>query len=232
MKTAGILGGMSWTSSIEYYRVMNQLVYEKLGDSHSAKLILWSVDFREHLDIHKHEGWDGVAEEAIDIARKLRAAGADFLIMAVNTLHRVADQVEAAVDLPLLHIADATAEAIKALGMDKVGLLGTRYTMTEDFYRVRLKERHGIDVVIPNQEDRIRVDQIIFEELVVDRYEESSQRNCLDVMDRLAGEGVQGIVLGCTELPRLVSGQPTTVPTFDTLRIHAQAATNFALDGH
>ena len=229
MKTAGIIGGMSWTSSLEYYRLMNRLVQERLGGSHSAKLILWSVDFDEHLSIHERGGWDAVAQEAIDIARKLEAAGADFLLMAVNTLHRIADRVETAVDLPLLHIADATGAAVAAAGLHTVGLLGTRHTMNEDFYRDRLRERHGLETVLPAADDRTEIDRIIFADLVVDRYTDAARRACLAVVDKLAAAGAEGVILGCTELPKLVTGARTSLPIFDTLAIHARAAVDYAL---
>jgi aspartate racemase len=229
MKTIGIIGGMSWTSSSEYYRLLNRFVHERLGGSHSAKLVLWSVDFGEHLAIHEHGGWDAVADEAIDIAGKLQAAGADFLLMAVNTLHRVADRVEAAVDLPLLHIADATGDELVAAGLSRVGLLGTRHTMYEDFYRARLQQKYGVEVLVPEPDDGAKIDHIIFEELVVDRYDDAARRTCLRVMDRLIAKNAQAIVLACTELPRLVADVAVAVPTFDTLASHARAAVDLAL---
>ncbi len=230
LKTIGMIGGMSWTSSVEYYRIINRTVQEKLGGSSSARLVMFSVDFAEHLAIHERGGWDAVADEVIDIARRLQDAGADFLIMAVNTVHMVADRVEAAVDLPLLHIADAAAEAIKSKGLRKVGLLGTKYTMCEDFYRVRLKEKHGIDVVIPGEEDIERINTIIFEELVREKFLDGSRDLCLGMIDKLVAEGAEGIVLGCTELPLLIEADQVPVPSFDTMTIHAVAAAERAMD--
>ena len=229
MRTTGIIGGMTWKASLEYYRLMNQLVSERLGGTHSAKLILWSVDFDEHVAIHERGGWEALAGEIIEIARRLKSSGADFLVMAVNTIHRVADQVEKAAGLPLLHIADAAAEGIKAAGMKRVGLLGTRHTMTEDFYRVRLRERHGIEVLIPGVEDREAVDRIIYEELARGRFEEPSRRVCLEVIDRLNADGAEGVVLGCTELPLLIMPEHTDVRLFDTLALHVRAAVDYAL---
>jgi aspartate racemase len=229
VQTIGIIGGMSWTASLVYYRRLNQLAHERLGGSHSAKCVLWSVDFGEHLGIHDRGGWEAVADEIAGIARSLEAAGADFLIMAVNTAHRVYDEVAAAVAVPILHIADAAAEEIKRAGMRKVGLLGTRHTMNEDFYRVRLAERHGIEVVLPDGPDRAEVDRIIFEELVVDRYEDAARRTVLGLIDRLRAAGAEGVVLGCTELPLLIPAEATSVPLFDTLEIHVRAAMERAL---
>lgn len=230
LKTIGMLGGMSWTSSVEYYRIMNRTAQERMGGSSSAKIVMFSVDFAEHLAIHERGGWDAVAEEVIDIARRLQGAGADFLIMAVNTVHIVADRVEAAVDLPLLHIADATAEAIKTKGLRKVGLLGTKYTMLEDFYRVRLREKHGIDVVIPGDEDVERINTIIFEELVREKFLDSSRDVCLGIIDRLVSDGAEGIILGCTELPILIKAEDVPVPSFDTMTIHAVAAAERSME--
>ncbi len=230
LQTIGMIGGMSWTSSVEYYRIINRTVQERKGGSSSARLVMFSVDFAEHLAIHERGGWDAVADEVIDIARRLQGAGADFLIMAVNTVHIVADRVEAAVDLPLLHIADATAEAIKSEGLRKVGLLGTKYTMSEDFYRVRLKEKHGIDVVIPCEDDIERINTIIFEELVREKFLNRSRDVCLGVIDKLVAEGAEGIVLGCTELPLLIKADQVPVPSFDTMTIHAVAAAERAME--
>ncbi len=230
LKTIGMLAGMSWTSSVEYYRIINQTVQERMGGSNSAKIIMHSVNFAEIYDIREKGGWDAVAEEVIGIARNIEASGADFFIMAVNTLHIFADKVEAAVDLPLLHIADATAGAIKAAGMKKVGLLGTKYTMLEDFYRVRLKEKHGIDVVIPGEEDVEGINTIIFEELVCEKFLDESRNSCLAIIDKLITDGAEGIVLGCTELPLLIKADQVQVPSFDTMTIHAVAAAERAME--
>jgi aspartate racemase len=229
MKTIGLIGGMSWSSTAVYYRVLNELVHAELGGRHSARLVLWSVDFAEHLELHDEGGWEAVAEETVDIGFRLRAAGADFLILCVNTLHKVADLVEERVGLPLLHIADATGVAIKKAGLKQVGLLGTRYTMGESFYRDRLAINHGIEVIIPEPGDFQTIDTIIFDELVVDRYEDSSRQVCLDVIDRMVAAGAEGVILGCTELPQLIGEAPLSVPTFDTLRLHAEAAVAEAL---
>lgn len=230
LKTIGMLGGMSWTSSVEYYRIMNRTVQEKMGGSSSAKIIMYSVNFDEMYDLLDSGGWNLVGDEIVRIATCVEKAGADFFMLAVNTVHIVADRVEAALDIPLLHIADTTAEEIKAAGMKKVGLLGTKYTMLEDFYRVRLKEKHGIDVVIPGDEDVERINTIIFEELVRERFLDSSRAVCLEIVDSLIADGAEGIILGCTELPILIKADDVPVPSFDTMTIHAVAAAEKSME--
>jgi aspartate racemase len=229
MLTIGLIGGLSWTSTVEYYRIINRTVSDRLGGHNSAKLILYSVNFSEHLAIHEGGGWEMVAREMIEIAERLKTGGADFILLGANTAHKVADEVETKVGIPVLHIADATAEAIKAKGFPTVGLLGTRHTMNEDFYRRRLQERHGLKVVVPAAEDAKTIDAIIFDELVDGRIEEDSRRACLEIIDRLAGSGCEAIVLACTELPLLIKQEHTPIPVFDTLTIHAQAAVARAL---
>jgi len=230
LKTIGMLGGMSWTSSVEYYRIMNRTVQERMGGSSSAKIVMFSVDFAEMYGILDKGGWDAVGDEVIEIAKRVQGAGVDFFILAVNTIHIVADRVESALDIPLLHIADTTAEAIKAVGMKKIGLLGTKYTMLEDFYRVRLKEKHGIDVVIPGEDDIERINSIIFEELVREKFLDSSRDVCLGIIDRLVADGAEGIILGCTELPILIKAEDVPVPSFDTMTIHAVAAAERSME--
>ncbi len=229
LKTIGMLGGMSWTSSVEYYRIMNRTVQERMGGSSSAKIVMYSVNFAEMYDILEKGGWDAVGDEVVKIAKRVQGAGADFFILAVNTIHIVADRVEAALDIPLLHIADTTAEAIKAAGMKKIGLLGTKYTMCEDFYRVRLKEKHGIDVVIPGEDDVEGLNTIIFEELVREKFLDGSRDTCLGIIDKLVADGAEGIILGCTELPLLIEAVRVPVPSFDTMMIHAVAAAERAM---
>jgi aspartate racemase len=224
LKTIGMIGGTSWASTVEYYRIMNRTVQERIGGEASAKLIMYSVDFSELRKLQKEHGWDAVADMLIDISRRLQIAGAEFLVLGANTLHIVADRLEDALDLPLLHIADATAASIKAAGMRTVGLLGTRYTMMEAFYRVRLKEKHGIEVVVPEQDDIERIDAVIFGELVRDVFRDESRGEVLRVTGDLVKAGAEGIVLGCTELPLLVTAEQIPVPSFDTLTLHAVAA--------
>jgi aspartate racemase len=230
LKTIGIFAGMSWASSVEYYRIINRTVQERMGGSNSAKIVMNSVNFAEMIALRESGGWEAVGDRVVEIARGLKGAGADFFILAVNTVHIVADRVEAEVDLPLLHIADATAGAIKAAGMKKAGLLGTRYTMCEDFYRVRLKEKHGIDVVIPGGEDVERINSIILDELVMEKFLDESRDACLEMCDKLAADGAEGIILGCTELPLLMKPEDISVPSFDTMTIHAVAAAEKAME--
>ena len=205
LKTVGMLGGMSWTSSVEYYRIMNRTVQEKMGGSSSAKIIMYSVNFDEMYDLLDSGGWNAVGDEVVGIARCVEKAGADFFMLAVNTVHIVADRVEAALDIPLLHIADTTAEAIKAAGMKRIGLLGTKYTMLEDFYRVRLKEKHGIDVVIPGEEDIEKINTIIFEELVREQFLDSSRAACLEIVDSL--------ILMAVTIRELTGARPPSCPS-------------------
>ena len=229
MKTIGLIGGMSWESTVPYYRIINETVKQKLGGLHSAKLVLVSVNFHE-IERMQHAGdWAAAGEAMADAARRLQAAGADFIVLCTNTMHKVADAIGRAVDIPLLHIADPTAAAIKADGHSTVGLLGTRFTMEQAFYRGRLEERHGIEVLVPEPGDRERVHRVIYQELCLGRVEDASRAAYRAVMRRLVERGAQGIVLGCTEISMLVSAQDANVPLFDTTAIHAAAAVEMAL---
>jgi aspartate racemase len=229
METIGLIGGMSWESTVPYYATVNRVVKERLGGLHSARLVLWSVDFHE-IERLQHAGdWDGAAERMIDAARRLQAAGADFVVLCTNTMHRVAGAIEAAVPLPLLHIADPTAEAIGAAGLDTIGLLGTRFTMEQDFYVGRLRERHGLTVLVPEADEREALHRIIYDELCVGRIEPASRDAYRRAMAALVGRGAQGIVLGCTEISLLVGPGDASVPTFDTTALHARAAAERAL---
>ena len=229
MKTIGILGGMSWESSIEYYRIINEEVNHRLGGVHSAKILMYSVDFAE-IEALQHAGrWDEATAFMVDAAQRIERGGADFLVIATNTMHKMAEEVAAAIGIPLLHIADATAERIKAQGLRKVGLLGTRFTMEEDFYRGRLERKHGLTVLIPDKADRDEVHRVIYEELVVGRIVPASRQRYIAIMERLIGQGAEGIILGCTEIGLLVKDGDVPVPLFDTTRIHAEAAVDWAL---
>jgi len=229
MKTIGMIGGMSWESSIEYYRVINQAVKEKLGGLHSAKSLMYSVDFAE-IEALQHAGkWDQATQAMIEAARHLEAGGADFVVICTNTMHRMADEVEAAVSIPLLHIADATAAAVRGQGLQVVGLLGTRYTMEEDFYRGRLVERHGLDVLIPEGADRETVHRVIYDELVLGEIKPASREAYQHIIEKLVDSGAQGIILGCTEIGLLVKEADSPVPVFDTAAIHALSAVEMAL---
>ena len=229
MKTIGLIGGMSWESSLVYYRLINERVKEKLGGFHSSKSIMYSVDFAE-IEALQHQGnWIRLAELMVDAARKVEAGGADFLVICTNTMHKLAEDIEQNISIPLLHIADATAEDIKKNGIHTVGLLGTRFTMEEDFYKGRLKEKHGIGVVIPTEEERQVVHQVIYGELVKGIIQESSKEAYFRIIQGLVEKGAQGIILGCTEIPLLIQSGDCRVKVFDTTSIHAQYAVEAAL---
>lgn len=229
MKTIGIIGGMSWESTIPYYRRINEQVKAHLGGLHSARIVLVSVDFHDVAELQNAGRWDEAAAAMIDAARALERAGADCVVIATNTMHKLADEVEAAVGVPLLHIADATGEAIVRAGIGTVGLLGTRFTMEQDFYRARLAERFGLTVVVPGPEDRELVNRVIYTELCRGIFDDDSRTHLRQIIERLVAEGARGIVLGCTEIPLLVSAADSPVPLFDTGDLHALAAAAFAL---
>lgn len=229
MKILGLIGGMSWESTIPYYRMINQQVKEQLGGLHSAKIILYSVDFHEIEQLQAKGDWETAAQLLSDAAVSLKKAGADVIVVCTNTMHKVADDIEAASGLPLLHIADATAAQIKQQGINKIGLLGTRYTMEQDFYRGRLTQKHGIEVITPDSIDREIVNRIIYEELCLGVISETSRQEYRRIMGKLEQQGVQGIIFGCTEITLLVNAQDASVPVFDTTAIHAGAAAEYAL---
>jgi len=231
MKTIGMIGGMSWESSLEYYRIINEAIKERLGDLHSAKSLMYSVDFAE-IELLQREGrWKEATRNMIEAARAVEAGGADFLIICTNTMHKMANEVQQSIAIPLLHIADATAEVVKAGGLQRVGLLGTRFTMEQDFYRGRLVEKYGLDVLVPQEADREIVHRVIYDELVLGRIEPASKAEYLRIIANLAQAGAEGIILGCTEIGLLVSQQDCSLPLFDTTRIHALAAVEYALKG-
>jgi len=230
MKTIGLLGGMSWESSLEYYRIINQAVKARLGDLHSAQCLLYSVDFAE-IEALQHTGeWEALTQVMIAAVQRLERGGADGLVICTNTMHRMADQVQAAISMPLLHIANATAAAIKAQGLQTVGLLGTRFTMEGDFYRGKLEREHGLRVIIPDEQERESVHRVIYDELVQGHIREESRQVYLKVIADLAARGAQGVILGCTEIPLLVKQSDVAIPVFDTTAIHAQAAVDWALE--
>ncbi|WP_363800784.1 aspartate/glutamate racemase family protein [Lysobacter firmicutimachus] len=224
MKTLGLLGGMSWESTLPYYRQINETVRERLGGLHSARLLLYSVDFAE-VERLQHAG-DWVAAGALlgRAACSLRDGGAQLLVICTNTMHKVADAIEAASGLPLLHIADPTGAAIRAAGLSRVGLLGTRFTMEQDFYRRRLIERHGLEVIVPEAEARERVHRIIYDELCLGRIRDESRREYQAIIAGLVAQGAQGVILGCTEIGLLIGPDDVAVPRFDTAALHARAA--------
>lgn len=229
MKVIGLIGGMSWNSTLEYYRIINQLFAQNLGGLHSARLVLYSLDFEE-IERAQHEArWNDTAQILIEAARSLKLAGADFLVICTNTMHKVADVVVENTGLPLLHIVDVTADAIKKQGLHRVGLLGTAFVMKEPFYRERLQERSGIDVLVPQEHDIATIHQIIYDELCEGQIKSSSRRACSDIINRLVSKGAEGIILGCTELSLLIQPTDVSVPVFDTTRLHAEAAVTLAL---
>lgn len=230
MKILGLIGGMSWESTIPYYRMINQQVKEQLGGLHSAKIIIYSVDFHEIEQLQAKGDWQTAAQVLSDAAVSLKRAGAEVVVVCTNAMHKVADDIEAASGLPLLHIADATAAQIKHHGIRKIGLLGTRYTMEQDFYRGRLTEKHDIEVITPDSSDREIINRIIYEELCLGGINEHSHQEYRRIMKTLEQKGAQGIIFGCTEITLLVNAQDATVPVFDTTAIHAKAAAEYALE--
>jgi len=229
MKTIGLLGGMSWESTLEYYRIINQTVKAHLGGSHSAQCLLYSVDFAE-IEALQHAGeWEALTQAMIDAVHRVERGGADCLVICTNTMHRMADAIQAATSLPLLHIADATAQAVKAQGLQTVGLLGTRFTMEGDFYRGKLERDHGLSVLIPDDAGREAVHRVIYDELIHGVIREESRKIYRDVISSLAADGAQGVIMGCTEIPLLVRQADVTIPVFDTTTLHAQAAVEWAL---
>lgn len=229
MKTIGLLGGMSWESSLEYYRTINQLVKERLGGLHSAKCLLYSVDFQE-IESLQHRGlWDEAGRLLGEAARGLQKGGADFLLICTNTMHKVAPVVQQHISMPLLHIADPTAKSVLSRGIRKIGLLGTRFTMQEDFYKGKLMRDHGLEVLTPIDADMDMIHQVIFDELVLGLIKDVSKEKYIAVIKRLEAAGAEGVILGCTEIGLLVKDQDSSIPLFDTTLIHAEAAVEYAL---
>ncbi|WP_280950254.1 aspartate/glutamate racemase family protein [Methylobacterium aquaticum] len=228
-KIIGLIGGMSWESSAAYYRIINETVRARLGGVRSARCLMWSFDFGE-IEALQHAGrWDEATAALIGAARRLERGGADFVVICTNTMHRMADDVQAAIGLPLLHIADPTAERIRAAGHRRVGLLGTAFTMEQDFYKGRLAVRHGLDVLVPEAEDRAEVHRVIYEELVQGRVMPASRDAYRSVIARLVERGAEAVILGCTEIMLLVRPEDSPVPLFDTTALHAEAAVDRAL---
>lgn len=228
MKTIGLIGGMSWESTLGYYKLINEAARQRLGGLHSARLVLYSVDFHDIERLQQAADWDAAGALLADAAKSLAAAGADFIVLCTNTMHKVAGAIEAAVSIPLLHIADPTAMAIKAAGCTRVGLLGTRFTMEQAFYRDRLRT-HGLDVLVPAEGARECVHRVIYDELCLGIVREDSRSAYRDIMRALVDRGAEAIILGCTEIALLVGAADAAVPVFDTTALHAQAAVDFAL---
>ena len=229
MKTIGIIGGMSWESSLVYYRIINEVVRERLGGLHSAKSIMVSVDFAPIEAMQSAGDWAEATDEMVGCARQLELGGADCVLIATNTMHLMYPAVQKAVSIPVLHIADAAAQKIQTLGFDTAGLLGTKFTMEMDFYSGRLKEKFGMETVIPNAADREIVNRVIYQELVLGQIKEKSKKEFLRIIHDLHANGAQGVILGCTEIPLLVKQADTNLPLLDTTHLHAQSAVDFAL---
>lgn len=229
MKTIGLIGGMSWESTVPYYRLVNEAVKQRLGGLHSARLILYSVDFHDVEELQRTDRWDEAGRMLADVARTLERAGAELLALCANTMHKVAPAIEAAVDVPLLHVVEPTAEAVRRAGFSRVGLLGTRFTMEQGFYRDRLRDRHGLDVLIPDEGDRAALHRIIYEELCVGVVRDASRQTYRAAIERLALRGAQAVILGCTEISMLVGPADSSLPLFDTTTIHAHSIVQAAL---
>jgi aspartate racemase len=229
MKTIGLVGGMSWESTQEYYRIINQRVKERAGGFHSGKVVLYSVDFEE-VESRQHQGrWDELTDLMIDAARRVERAGAECLLICTNTMHLMAEDVQKAIQIPILHIVDVTAAAVRDRGLKTVGLLGTRFTMEKDFYKGRLRSKHGLEVLIPEEEERVLIHGILYDELCLGKIREASKEAFRKIIAGLEGRGAQGIILGCTEIPLIVKQEDYELPIFDTTAIHAEAAVDFAL---
>ena len=229
MKTIGLIGGMSWESSSEYYRIINQEIKERLGGLHSAKCVLYSVDFEEIETCQRNGEWEKATQILTDAARSIEAAGADFIVICTNTMHKVANEIQAGIHIPLLHIADITAQQVLSDGIETIGLLGTRYTMEQDFYKSRL-EAQGIKVLVPKETDRVIVNTVIYDELCLGQIIEESRARYKRIIEDLIEQGAEGIILGCTEIGLLVKSEDSTVPLFDTTLLHAIGAVNFTLE--
>ena len=229
MKTIGLLGGMSWQSTIPYYRIINETVKQQLGGLHSAKVILYSVNFAEIEQMQRAGDWQAAGQLLAEAAKSLEAAGADFIVLCTNTMHKVTTAIEDATTLPLLHIADATATAVKAAGYKTVGLLGTKFTMEQPFYKDRLTEQHGLNVLVPDATARQQVHQIIYNELCLGKVLPESRAQYHQIISQLVAQGAEAIILGCTEISLLVSQQDSVAPLFDTTSVHARSAAELAL---
>ena len=229
MKTIGMLGGMSWESTATYYREINEGIKQNLGGLHSAKICLYRVDFDEIEKLQHADDWNAAAMVLADGARKIEAGGANFLIICTNTMHRVASEIEQAISIPLLHIADATALKLKDDNITRVGLLGTRFTMEHNFYKSRITELFGIEVLVPEPDERTLLHAIIYDELCLGKIENTSRQQCLEIISRLFARGAQAVILGCTEIALLISQDHTNIPLYDTTVIHANQAVSYAL---
>lgn len=229
MKTIGMIGGMSWESTLDYYRYINQEVKDRLGGMHSARCLLYSVDFEEIERFQRAGQWELATAVMVDAAQRLERGGADFLMICTNTMHKMAPEVQNAIGIPILHIADATGMEIRAAGIQRVGLLGTRFTMEGEFYRVRLEKIHGLEVIIPEELERDLVHHVIYDELCLGKIDNGSRKGFQEIIANLAAQGAQGIILGCTEIGMLIKPEDSPIPLFDTTRIHSKFAVDVAL---
>lgn len=233
MKVIGVIGGVSWVSSIEYYRLMNEMVGEKLGGLHSAKILMYSIEFGEFSKqerLAKQGDWEPIRQTMNDAAIRLKRGGADFIVIASNTMNSLADSIQEKVKIPVIHIADATGEAVKKSGIKTVALLGTKYTMEADFYKDRLEKKYGLKVVVPSESERDYINTVIFDELCAGKFYNKSKKRYIEIINRLVkDEGAQGVILGCTEIPLLIKQEDVKIPVFDSMKIHCEAAVNYAL---
>lgn len=229
MKTIGLIGGMSWESSQEYYRIINETARDRLGGLHSAKSLMFSFDFYEIEELQHAGKWDEATKLMVKAAQDLEKGGADFVLICTNTMHKMAQAVQAGISIPLVHIATPTGELIKQRGIKKIGLLGTKFTMEHDFYKGRLAEEFGLEVIVPSDEDRQVVHDIIYDELCLGVIKPQSKQKYLEIIRKLEAQGAEGVILGCTEIMLLVQQTDTTLPVFDTTRLHAEAAVDYAL---
>jgi aspartate racemase len=229
VKTIGLIGGMSWESTVDYYKILNREIKKKLGEPHSAEIIMYSVDFADIEKMQSAGQWDKLSKKMINIAQKLEKAGAEMLLICANTMHQMADEVQQKINIPLLHIADAAAEKIESGGYKNVGLLGTKYTMEGSFYKNRINENYDIDVIIPEVEERDYIHQVIYQELVSGILKDKSRENFKEIIANLKEKGAAGIILGCTEIPLLIKDKDSSLPIFNTTELHAKKAVEFAL---
>ncbi len=228
MKTIGLIGGMSWESTVTYYQIINNTIKETLGGLHSAKILLYSVDFAE-IEVYQANGhWDKIADMLAKVAKNLEMAGADFLVICANTTHKIVPQIQSKINIPIIHIAEATSDSLISAGIKKVALLGTKYTMTQDFYKSKLEDK-GLDVVIPNKEDIEKINSIIYNELCLGIIKDDSRKFYIDVIQKLKAQGAEGVILGCTEIGLLISQNDSALPVFDTTQIHAKTVAQKSL---
>ena len=229
MKTIGLIGGTTWHSTVEYYKIINQTIYERLGNKHSARCIIYSMDFEETM-VKNWGDWDKITKSLISFAETLEESGAELLVICANTPHKIADKIQESISIPLIHIADATGEKIKEKGLKKVGLIGTTYTMNEDFIKERIKDKYGIEVMVPDKKDQNVIENIIVDELTLNNIKDSSRKKYMEIIDKLVSNGAEGVILGCTEIPLLIKQDDVDIIVFDTTFIHAEKAAFCSLE--